>query len=214
MTTTMEGISMNQQQELFGAEEVGEEKSLLGQDGIVEATFNDERVPQLDLTIKEGQVVSKGEYREDVEEEESAEELIRLSDGHSYSLEEWTSPVFEDGPTREMVESWKQKFGRIYMVPFDFGTFIIRGLTRTEYRSIQETRAAQTESNEQEPLETRLSRKFDNEELISAICTLWPQEAQTEEYFIEKAPAGATGTLAEMIYDKSAFRALTPPIAL
>lgn len=162
--------------------------------------------------------VEKNEIEEQVNKEmegpHEEEERVYLTDGRSYSMDEWHAPVFLDGPTREMVESWKEEHGKIYMVPFDFNTFIIRGLTRPEYRSIQQDRAKMTESNEQEPLEARLSRKFDNEELIAAICTVWPLEAQTEEYFTEKVPAGTAGILAEMIYDKSAFRALTPPIAL
>ena len=189
MTTTMEGNNMSEQVSLF--EEEKEENVVQTEDESVGA-----------------------EVVEDEAEVSSDKEMIYLEDGRSYSLEEWQAPVFLDGPTREMVESWKEEYGKIYMVPFDFNTFIIRGLTRPEYRSIQQERAKLTESNEQEPLETRLSRKFDNEELIAAICTVWPLEANTEEYFIEKVPAGTAGILAEMIYDKSAFRALTPPIAL
>lgn len=184
---TMEGNNMDEQQSLFAEDQVEE------QDEKQEVDHSEE--------VVEGEGTSESE-------------MVHLEDGRSFTMDEWNAPVFFDGPTREMVELWKTQFGKIYMVPFDFNTFIIRGLTRPEYRSIQEERAKLTESNEQEPLEARLSRKFDNEELIAAICTVWPLEAQTEEYYISKVPAGTAGILAEMIYDKSAFRALTPPIAL
>lgn len=197
---------MDEQQSFFEEVEEKEEKALTKESEIDSYSMNGE-VTKLDKSVepmemKEGKVV--------LEEEE----MIELEDGRKFTLSEWETPVFGGGPTRAMVEEWKAEWGKIYMVPFDFDTFIIRGLTRPEYRSIQEERAKLTESTEQEPLETRLARKFDNEELISAICTLWPMHAQTEEFFMEKAPAGTAGILAEMIYDKSAFRALTPPIAL
>ncbi|MBA4293928.1 hypothetical protein C0431_13280 [bacterium] len=226
---TMEEQKMEEQQSLFEMDEMKEAESRVegekrlgenvGASTKAEASFNGERMPQLDVDLVAAaelgkEIAEKKQIKDGVKESDPELQWIELPDGRKFTPEEWTSPVFDDGPTREMVESWKQEHRKIYMVPFDFGTFIIRGLTRPEYRSIQEEKAKLTETGKQEPLEERLAKKFDNEELISAICTIWPPEAQNEEFFMEKVPAGTAGILAEMIYDKSAFRALTPPIAL
>lgn len=171
-----------------------------------------------DMEVSDEEVVEVEEVPEQEEGEHEnsvwTEEAMFQGVDREYPESEWNEPVFMGGPTRGMVEGWKAEFGKIFMVPFDHETYIIRGLTRPEYRSIQEEKAKTVEGNEQEPLEVRLAKKFDNEELIAAVCTLWPTHANNEEYFMEKAPAGTAGIMSEMIYDKSAFRALTPPIAL
>lgn len=186
-----------------------EQQSLFGEEVTVK-----EEVEAIEEEIVQEDTAQEEVVEEDIPEEEVEEELFEGIDGKTYSAEEWSEPVFEGGPTREYVDMWKRQYGKIFMVPFDHETYIIRGLTRPEYRSIQLEKAKSVEANEQEPLEKRLEKKFDNEELVASICTLWPVHAQSEEYFMHGAPAGTSGTMAEMIYDKSAFRALTPPIAL
>lgn len=196
---TMEGNNMEQveQTSLFDEMEVA-----------IEGPETEEEVAEVELSPTE----NAAEEEAVIEQEEK--ELMYRGVDNEYTETEWNTPVFGGGPTRGLVEQWKGQFGKIFMVPFDHETYIIRGLTRPEYREIQLEKAKTVESNEQEPLEKRLAKKFDNEELVASICTLWPEHAQSEEYFMNGAPAGTSGTMAEMIYDKSAFRALTPPIAL
>lgn len=138
-----------------------------------------------------------------------------------YTQEEWEEPVFPNGPSREIVEGWKQDFGQIYMVPFEGQTFIVRGLMRPEFRAIQmqeakvkeEEAAAKGETVKAVPFTERLVAKFDNEERVAAICTLFPSYANSEEYFM-KEKAGYAGTIADIVFDKSCFRYIMPPVPL
>lgn len=148
-----------------------------------------------------------------------SEETLYLG---KFTEEEWKAPVFPNGPTREKVEEWKAQFGAIYMLPFDDKTYIIRGLMRPEYRMMQMKEAeindeSQAEGQQQQKpmksLPERLISKFDNEEEVASICTLFPEDAKTAEYF-SQTKAGVAGTIADVVYDKSCFRYIMPPVPL
>jgi hypothetical protein len=129
------------------------------------------------------------------ETKEPEEELIM----GLYTKEEWTSPVVNGGPTRQEVEEWKKKHGKVYFTPFDGEIFIWRVLKRPEYREI----IRQTEIT-----------MLDREELITDKIVLFPRDFNIKEYIENGGPAGVPSLLSEMAMDKSGFVAQSAPIKL
>lgn len=138
-----------------------------------------------------------------------------------FTEEEWLAPVFIGGPTRMKIEEWKQQYGAIYMLPFEEGTYIVRGLMRPEFRRMQLKDAELVDKSTpegetpkmQKSLQERVTSRFDNEEEVASICTLFPEHANTEDYFMN-VKAGIAGTIADVVYDKSCFRYVMPPVPL
>ena len=117
--------------------------------------------------------------------------------GEKFTEEEWKSPVFKNGPTREQVEAWKDKYEDIYFTPFDGETYIWRTLYREEYREVV-SKADMT--------------VFDKEETFTDLCVLFPLNYSSISARQKKA--GIPTTLFSMIMDKSGFVAQTAPIKL
>lgn len=113
-----------------------------------------------------------------------------------YSEEEMNVPIFDEGPTRRVVEEWKKIYGTVYFTPFDDGVFIWRTLNRPEYRRLIEDKKLST---------------MDREEEMTNICLLYPKLTMEE---IKTDNAGRASTLAEMIMAKSSFVAQSAPIKL
>lgn len=130
--------------------------------------------------------------------EEDKEEHITTKRGEVFTKEEWTSPVIEDGPTRQEVEEWKDKYGSIYFTPFEGLNVFWRTLSRPEYREI---------------VENQNLTMFDKEEIITDKCVLFPRNFSSAE-ITQKGFAGVPSTLCDMIMSKSGFTAKTAPIKL
>lgn len=135
-------------------------------------------------------------FDEDVAETEDKKE-IQLIRG-KWTPEEWTSPVIQNGPTRQEIEEWKDRYGSVYFTPFEGETFIWRTLNRPEYREIIRN--------------TDLTM-LDREEHITDKCVLFPRNFSCSEY-TKEGKAGVPSLLSEMIMDKSGFVAQSAPIKL
>jgi hypothetical protein len=99
-------------------------------------------------------------------------------------------PLFEGGPTNDMVAEWKSRWGAIYATEFDDEVFIWRTLSRIEYKEI---------------LKVKNADGLYREERICEKCVLWP-----EGYGFMNMGGGKAGQpsiVAEQIMAKSGFAA-------
>lgn len=129
--------------------------------------------------------------------EENNKKIIKTERGETFTEEEWVTPIFDGGPTRQEVEEWKDKYGSIYYTPFENGHFIWRTLTRQEYRQV---------------VTDDTLTLHDREEKFTDMCVLFPRNFESSK--MDKGNAGVASVLAEMIMEKSGFVAQTGPIKL
>lgn len=129
--------------------------------------------------------------------EQENDGLIVTASGEQFTQEEWTSPVFEGGPTRQEVEEWKEKYGNVYFIPLADNYYIFRALTRAEYREV---------------IENQDLTLLDREEIFTEKCVLFPRNYRASKD--SKGNAGVPSALAEVIMDKSGFIAQSAPIKL
>jgi hypothetical protein len=102
--------------------------------------------------------------------------------------------VFEGGPSRELVNAWKQKYGQVFLTEIDnAGVFVWRVLTRKELREMAKTAADE----------------MTREETVCELCTLWPQGVS-----FAAGLAGTSTILSDQIFTKSGYQPMTAPIAL
>jgi hypothetical protein len=116
-----------------------------------------------------------------------------------YTDEEWTTPVFEGGPTRQEIEEWKKKYMAVYFTPFENEKFIWRPLKRPEYRQL---------------IEQKEMGIMDREEAIMQAVILFPRDFDIKEYIAKGGRAGVPSLIADMVMDKSGFTAQSAPIEL
>ena len=109
--------------------------------------------------------------------------------------------IFEGGPGRSEVASWKKQFeldGHSVNLTEHMGeVFIWRTLNRQEYREIMAL-----------PNTDPLQR----EEIICEVCTLWPYEYNFSD--MANRRAGTPAVLAEQVMKESGFKQPTPPVRL
>lgn len=109
--------------------------------------------------------------------------------------------IFEGGPSRTEVASWKKQFEQdghyINLTEHADEVFIWRTLNRVEYREIMAL-----------PNTDPLQR----EEIICEICVLFPYEYNFTSMASRKA--GVPAVLAEQIMQESGFKQPSPPIRL
>ena len=113
-------------------------------------------------------------------------------------VEKKTSPeidlkqeIFPGGPTFEVVDEWKARFGEIYSTTFDEDeTFIWRTMNRVEYKEVLNIKGADL---------------MYREERICTKCVLWP--IGYDPIKIAAGKAGIPTLLTEQIMDKSGFSA-------
>lgn len=109
--------------------------------------------------------------------------------------------IFEGGPTRSEIASWKKQFEQdghsINLTEHMEEVFIWRTLNRTEYREIMAL-----------PNTDPLQR----EEIICEICTLFPYEYNFSDMAARRA--GTPAVLAEQIMQESGFKKPSPPVRL
>ena len=119
--------------------------------------------------------------------------------GETFTDEEWKSPIVKNGPSRQEVEEWKDKYGEsIYFTPFANGTvYVWRALDRPEYREI---------------LRMNDINMLDREEVITDKCVLYPRNFSCAE--LKHGSAGVPSILSEYIMDKSGFVAQSAPVKL
>lgn len=97
-------------------------------------------------------------------------------------------PIFEGGPTNNMVAEWKSRYGEIYANQFDEEVFIWRPINRVEYKEIFKVKNADGMW-----IEERICEK----------CVLWPENYSFMDMSIGKA--GIPSTLSNKILDMSGF---------
>lgn len=103
--------------------------------------------------------------------------------------------IFPGGPSQEMVDLWKEKYGQIFLTEIENdGIFIWRVLNRRELRDLAKDEMADA---------------LYKEDAICKLCVIWPAG-----YSPEEGIAGTATVLAEQIFEKSGFRALSNPIPL
>lgn len=159
------------------------------------------------------------QYPDDDEEEEEEDELPSFGftpppgwggasappeteslrqEGGSFLTED---AIFEGGPSRSEVMSWKKQFERdghtVNLQEVGEDTVIWRSLNRTEYREIMAL-----------PNTDPLQR----EEIICEVCTLFPYDYNFTSMASRKA--GVPAVLAEAIMKESGFQKTAPPIRL
>jgi hypothetical protein len=153
--------------------------------------FSETKGEQLDLLDIENKAAAKAPKT-------PKETVYTGYDGVTYSEAEWTSPVVANGPTRQEVEEWKERYqGEIYFTPFSTAVYVWRTLTRPEYREI---------------ISDSTLNALDREELFMERCIVYPRNFSLEK--IKKGRAGDPSILSEMIMDKSGFVAQSAPIKL
>lgn len=124
-------------------------------------------------------------------------ESIR-NEGHAFSQEEL---IFEGGPTRTELASWKKQFETdghsVNLSEIGEDIFLWRTLNRVEYREIMAI-----------PNTDPLQR----EEIICEVCVLFPYDYNFKTMAEQKA--GTPAILAEQIMKESGFSKIAPPIRL
>lgn len=102
----------------------------------------------------------------------------------------YSSPIFEGGPTKEMVDIWKKQWEgyEIFLVELPEQLFVCRSLSRYEYKQIVSLRKVDA---------------LQREEIICETVVLWPVNFGIETMSVGNA--GTPSTLAEIIMNKSGF---------
>lgn len=120
------------------------------------------------------------------------------SEGNAFSQDEL---LFEGGPTRTELMSWKKQFEieghAVNLSEIGEDVFIWRTLNRVEYREIMAI-----------PNTDPLQR----EEIICEVCVLFPYNYNFKSMAEQKA--GTPAILAEQIMKESGFSKIAPPIRL
>lgn len=115
------------------------------------------------------------------EEELQAEELPK--DG--------TETIFENGPTVNQVENWKQEHdGNVYMTEYPNQTYIWRPLARPEFKKIVN-------------LESESNNEWFREERVVEACVLYPVDFSHDD--VVNGLAGTPSSLTDEIMNKSGF---------
>lgn len=105
-------------------------------------------------------------------------------------------PLWQNGPTQELVDEWKAQYGEIYQSPFGDDIYVWRCMTRDEYKSVLRIQVPRGDT-------------MFREEKICEICVLWPRGYKVQ--IMGKEKAGIPTLLAEQIMDKSGFTPTREP---
>jgi hypothetical protein len=109
--------------------------------------------------------------------------------------------TFENSPSQTDIESWKQKFGEIFVSGFsETEMFVWRPLQRGEYVSLQKKLREPSKETGEQPSE------LDFEEWVVQTCILW---SSNKKICLQKG--GTVTTLSEQIMTNSNF--LNPQMA-
>lgn len=104
-----------------------------------------------------------------------------------------SEPIFENGPTQEQLDAWKQEYGdNIFMTEFEDSFLIWRPVTRREWKQIMKMEG---QGNNTEAL-------FKEERLLQT-CLLWPDSLDVMA--LSNMKAGIPTVLFEAIVEKSGF---------
>jgi len=112
----------------------------------------------------------------------------------------------KDKPSDEMVEAWKEKYGRSAIHAMAFGEgdiYIYHHLTRGEWKKIKHVMSSLKDSANSEEIEEKLKEK------VCLYCILWPS---VNDDWLEYCKAGVLDSLYQMILLNSGF--LTPQQAM
>lgn len=138
------------------------------------------------------------ETRDEQSDVQVKERVYKGYDGTLYDESEWLAPVVVNGPTRQEVEEWKEKYNdEIYFIPIVDEIYVFRALKRPEYRNIVKN-----------PNLDSMQR----EESIANTCILYPRNFTTET--TDDVNAGVPSILSEVIMEKSGFLSKTGAIRL
>lgn len=105
--------------------------------------------------------------------------------------------LFENAPSPEQIQRWKQTYGAVYMLPLsDDEVYLWRPIKRSEWKNllgmIKQAKGANAELDAEELLNERLCEK----------CILWPSVSAEWATF---SKAGTVPTIAEAIRQSSNF---------
>ena len=112
----------------------------------------------------------------------------------------------ENAPTLELIDAWKEQYGRsgIHVMAFGEGeVYIYHHLTRGEWKKLKELMAKLQESENADEIEEKLKEK------IVLHCILWPS---VNPQWLDNCKAGVVDSLYQMILLNSGF--LTPQQAM
>jgi len=103
--------------------------------------------------------------------------------------------TFEDAPSQTDIESWKQRFGEIFVSGFsETEMFVWRPLQRGEYVTLQKKLREPIKETGEQPSE------LDFEEWVTQTCILWSSNKK-----ICTLKGGTIATLSEQIMTNSNF---------
>lgn len=138
------------------------------------------------------------EFSRPVESSAPPETESLRQEGNAFSTDEL---LFEGGPTRTELMSWKKQFEvdghSVNLSEIGDDVFIWRTLNRVEYREIMNI-----------PNTDPLQR----EEIICEVCVLFPYDYNFKAMAEQKA--GVPALLAEQIMKESGFSKIAPPVRL
>ena len=97
--------------------------------------------------------------------------------------------LFPGGPLESVVETWKEKYGEVFLTELSGEYYIWRPLNRYEYKQIINSTGGIS------PLQ--------REEVICQNCILWPTDF--DEVAMANGKAGVPSVLAEQIMEISGF---------
>jgi hypothetical protein len=141
---------------------------------IGEATFDDEPVAEVE-TVAADMPEDLGDIDQYVEAQE--EDLVAILEEDELSEEQRTAilnkyyPLPENFPSKDQLNAWEKEFGRIRIHRIAPGeAYVIRALTRSEFRKYLEILKKKFGIGESDAAEERMFQ----EELLVERCCLWP----------------------------------------
>jgi hypothetical protein len=144
---------------------------------------------KIDSLPEAGEELELLEDAEEQEEEGFEDEALIGPDGKEL--------LFPNGPTLELIEEWKSRFGDIYLTEFEEEVLIWRALTRKEYKNIMNVEKA---------------TNFYKEEKICEAVVIWPEKYNFLQ--MTNGKAGIPTLIAELVMEKSGFQAKTGALRL
>lgn len=179
-------------------------KEQLVQEQTILSSFIEEKETEMDLE-KELEALSSQAKPKVVEPEPQPEPVQEQSQDLKSQILELLQGE-ENAPTLELIDAWKEQYGRsgIHVMAFGEGeVYIYHHLTRGEWKKLKELMAKLQESENADEIEEKLKEK------IVLHCILWPS---VNPQWLDNCKAGVVDSLYQMILLNSGF--LTPQQAM
>lgn len=179
-------------------------KEQLVEEQTILSSFIEEKETEMDLE-KELEALSSQAKPKVVEPEPQPEPVQEQSQDLKSQILELLQGE-ENAPTLELIDAWKEQYGRsgIHVMAFGEGeVYIYHHLTRGEWKKLKELMAKLQESENADEIEEKLKEK------IVLHCILWPS---VNPQWLDNCKAGVVDSLYQMILLNSGF--LTPQQAM